>query len=204
MLPLGYDPHTLVDNVWAATAAMVGNDGSRSNERAFWDKFSQIYGEKVFEDIPVFDKFYTEGFQEARAFCGQTPKAKQAVETCRAMGCRVALATNPIFPAVATESRIRWAGLTPEEFSLYTTYENIGFCKPNPAYYREILQRLGAEAKDTLMVGNDVDEDMEAAKAAGIQGFLITDCLVNRQNKALTPYHRGSFDDLLSFLRDWV
>ena len=26
--------------------------------------------------------------------------------------------TNPIFPAIATESRIRWAGLEPEEFEL--------------------------------------------------------------------------------------
>jgi len=32
------------------------------------------------------------------------------------MGFRVALATNPIFPAIATEKRIRWAGLTPEDF----------------------------------------------------------------------------------------
>lgn len=45
-------------------------------------------------------------------------------------GFGVALATNPIFPSVATESRIRWAGLEPEEFALYTTYENTAYCKP--------------------------------------------------------------------------
>lgn len=48
------------------------------------------------------------------------------------------LATNPIFPKVATESRIRWAGLQPEDFELYTTYEKTCHCKPNPAYYTDI------------------------------------------------------------------
>ena len=40
------------------------------------------------------------------------------------MGYKVVLATNPIFPAIATESRMRWAGLAPEDFDYYTTYEN--------------------------------------------------------------------------------
>ena len=40
------------------------------------------------------------------------------------LGLRAVLATNPIFPAVATRSRIRWAGLEPEDFELCTTYEN--------------------------------------------------------------------------------
>lgn len=81
-------------------------------------------------------------------------------------GFGVALATNPIFPSVATESRIRWAGLEPEEFALYTTYENTAYCKPNPAYYRDVAQRLGVDPAACLMVGNDVTEDMVAARSA--------------------------------------
>ena len=121
------------------------------------DRFAALYGEQVREDIPLFDAFYRQEFQQAKAFCGFTPKARAAVEACKAAGHRVALATNPIFPAVATESRIRWAGLAPETFAWYTTYENIGYCKPNPDYYREILRYLGCRAEDCLMVGNDVD-----------------------------------------------
>ena len=167
LAPHGYDPAALVDNIWAGTAAMVGNDGKRTNEAAFWDRFVALYGEQVREDIPLFDAFYRQEFQQAKAFCGFTPKARAAVEACKAAGHRVALATNPIFPAVATESRIRWAGLAPETFAWYTTYENIGYCKPNPDYYREILRYLDCRAEDCLMVGNDVEEDMMAAQAAG-------------------------------------
>ena len=112
------------------------------------------------------------------------------------MGLRVALATNPIFPAVATQSRIRWAGLESEDFELYTTYENIGYCKPNPDYYREIAKRLGVSPEGCLMVGNDVTEDMVASET-GMQVFLLTDCLINKERKDISVYPRGSLLTLL-------
>ena len=50
----GYDPRKLVDAIWAGTASMVKNDGSQSNEAAFWKKFAGIIGEKVLADKPLF------------------------------------------------------------------------------------------------------------------------------------------------------
>ena len=50
----GYDPRKLVDAIWAVTASMVKNDGSQSNEAAFWKKFAGIIGEKVLADKPLF------------------------------------------------------------------------------------------------------------------------------------------------------
>ena len=94
-----------------------------------------------------------------------------------------------------------WAGLTPTDFELYTTYENIGFCKPNPSYYLEITSRLNVAPEECLMVGNDVTEDM-AAKSAGMEVFLLTDCLINREGKDIAQYWLGDFDRLLGFLRE--
>ena len=116
-------------------------------------------------------------------------------------GLRVILATNPIFPAVATQSRIRWAGLSPEDFELYTTYENSRFCKPNPDYYREILQRLDLRGEECLMVGNDVREDM-AAETLGMETFLLTDCLINTENVPLDRWPHGGFQDLQAHLKE--
>lgn len=203
LAPHGYDPAALVDHIWAGIAAMVKNDGSRPNEAAFWAAFAGIYGqERVQKDMPLFDAFYRVEFQQAKDLCGQNPKAKEAVEACKAAGYQVALATNPIFPTYATESRIRWAGLEPEDFALYTTYENIGYSKPNPAYYREVAARLGVLPEACLMVGNDVDEDMIAARQAGMEGFLLTDCLINREGREIASYPQGSFADFLNFLKD--
>ena len=197
LAPYGYEPQKLIEGILSGTATMVKNDGIKSNEQAFWEKFSEIFGEKAYADKPLFNEFYEKGFQSAKAICGFNPNAAMAVHTVKEMGLRVALATNPIFPAVATESRIRWAGLVPEDFELYTTYENIGFCKPNPDFYRELAKRLGVKPEQCLMVGNDVTEDMVAEKA-GMQVFLLTDCLINKERKDISLYPRGSFLQFLN------
>lgn len=197
--PLGYEPQQLIDGIWVGTSAMVHNDGSCTNEAAFWKVFSTRFGSRVEQDKPVFDAFYRTEFQNARSVCGFAPESRQLVEWLKSQGIDVVLATNPIFPAVATQSRIRWAGLQPEDFSLYTTYENIGFCKPSLDYYRELLRRTGCRAGDCLMVGNDVDEDMVAGQL-GMQVFLLTDCLINRHHKDITAYPHGGFSALRTFL----
>ncbi|MGN0675436.1 MAG: HAD family hydrolase, partial [Oscillospiraceae bacterium] len=76
----------------------------------------------------------------------------------------------------------------------------IGYCKPNPEYYREIIRRLGATPEQCLMVGNDVTEDMEAARKAGLSVFLLTDCLINKERRDISVYPRGSFEQLMEFI----
>lgn len=199
LAPHGYEPKQLVEAIWTGTAAMVKNDGTKSNEQAFWEKFSKIFGEKALADKPLFDEFYEKDFQKAKELCKVNPKAAIAVHNIKEMGFQVALATNPIFPASATESRIRWAGLEPEDFELFTTYENIGYCKPNPDYYREIAKRLGVNPEQCLMVGNDVTEDM-IAETVGMKVFLLSDCLINKERKDIDQYKRGGFDQLLEYI----
>lgn len=180
---------------------MVKNDGSCTNEEAFWKSFEKVYGEKVYNDKPVFDDFYKVEFQNAKSDCGFNPIVKDTVAEIKNMGYRTALATNPIFPAVATESRIRWAGLNPEDFEMYTTYENSTHCKPNPEYYKDVLKAINCNAEDCLMVGNNVDEDM-IAETLGMKVFLVTDCLINEKNKDISVYPNGSFLELMKFIKE--
>lgn len=197
--PYGYEPKELIDAIWAGTAAMVKNDGSCTNEEAFWRCFSGIFGEKALEDRPVFEDYYRVEFQEICGICGRNPQAGQMVRWLKSRGMRLVLATNPIFPSVATESRIRWAGLAPEQFEWYTAYENIGFCKPNPAYYREILKKISCRPCECLMIGNDAEEDL-AAQEVGISVFLLTDCLLNRRDRDISQIPQGNFDALRHYM----
>ena len=199
LAPYGYEPQQLINAILAGIEAMIKNDGSQLNEDAFWKRFVEIYGDKVLADKPVFEDFYKNEFQDARSFCGFNPKAAETVRSLKDKGYRVVLATNPLFPSIATESRIRWAGLEPSEFDLYTTYENTSYCKPNLDYYRDILKRIDCRPEECLMVGNDVGEDM-VVEALGMQAFLLTDCLINTQKKDITAYPHGSFEQLLSML----
>ena len=198
--PRGYDPKPFAQGLKLGIEAMYKNDGSCSNEAAFWNAFTAIVGDKVREELPVFDAFYRNEFEGTKAACGYDPRAKETVDAIRAMGYRVALATNPLFPAIATQNRIRWAGLAPEDFELVTTYESSTTCKPNPAYYLEVAHRLGVAPEECLMVGNDAQEDM-AAQLAGMQVFLLTDCLLNRKDADITQWPRGSFDALMAHIK---
>lgn len=196
----GYEPNQLIETIWAGIRAMKKNNGEKCNEAVFWDTASALRGEKILADKPYFDKFYREDFDKVQPSCGYTPKAAELMKTVKSLGYRVALATNPVFPAIATQKRIRWAGLSPEDFELYTTYENSHYCKPNPKYYLEIIQKLGVDPKECLMVGNDVGEDMPA-ETLGMKVFLLTDCLINTQQKDISAYPHGGFDELLDYVR---
>lgn len=199
LAPRGYDPKALIDAVWKGTGAMVKNTGEKSNEAVFWDTFCGIFGEDSRKDLPYFEDFYKVEFQNVRSVCGFAPEAAQVVHRLKDEGYGVILATNPIFPAIATESRIRWAGLAPEDFGLYTTYENSRFCKPNTDYYQDILDRLALKPEECLMVGNDVTEDMVAG-TMGMEVFLLTDCLINKDDTDLSRFPHGGFAELNRFL----
>lgn len=199
LAPQGYDPKKLVDTIWRGTGAMVKNDGSKSNEEAFWEVAAAVYGDRILKDKHFFDEFYEEEFDKIRAVCGYHPAAAQIVHSLKEKGLRVALATNPIFPARATQWRIQWTGLKPEDFELYTTYENSRYCKPNLDYYRDILKQLNVNAEECLMVGNDVGEDM-VAQTLGMKVFLLTDCLINKTNTNMSDYPNGSFQELEEYL----
>ncbi|MBE6730466.1 MAG: HAD family hydrolase [Ruminococcaceae bacterium] len=201
LIPHGYEPKALINAIWLGTAAMVKNDGKCLNEEAFWNKFCEIFGENAIKDMPHFDAFYREEFNLVKASCGYTEKANETVQKIKAMGFKVALATNPIFPSIATEWRMKWAGLDKNDFKLYTTYENSCHCKPNVEYYKDVIKALGVKAEECLMVGNDVTEDM-IAETLGMKVFLLTHSLINKENKDISVYPNGNFDDLIKFIEN--
>lgn len=201
--PKGMNVEKMFDGLWKGTEAMVANDGSRTNETCFWDTFVQIMGEDVLRFQPDFEDFYRNEFEAAKAVTKVNPEARAIVDWLKARGIRLAVATNPVFPMIAQQKRLSWAGFQPEEFEWITSYENSHYCKPNPAYYQEILDRLGLQPSEALMVGNDITEDM-AAQQLGMPVFLSTECLWNPKNLDTAAYPRGSFEDLKQYLTTFL
>lgn len=201
MAPFGYDPEELVKAIWSGTKAMVANDGTATNETVFWKVFLKHYPSFSEKHINEFDNYYIEDFDNVSAVCTPNPKAQKVVELIKEKGLRCALATNPFFPSVATEKRIAWAGFSTSDFEIFTTYENSCYAKPNLKYYEEVIGKLGVSPDECLMIGNDVDEDM-CAKELGMRVFLVTDNLINKQNKDISQYPNGSFTDLIEFIKE--
>lgn len=199
MAQYGYEPKSYCDSIMKATYTMMKNDGGRTNEEAFWDLYLSIFGEDARKDEPVLEDFYRTNFENVKRVTGYDPAAAETVKLLLEKDVPLVLATNPVFPPVATEARIRWAGIDPSVFRIITTYNNIGYCKPSIEYYKDLCDRMGYSPEECVMIGNDTRDDM-VAETIGMKVFLLTDNLVNRENKDITTYNRGSFAELKEFL----
>ncbi len=199
MAPYGYTFEEINAVMWKGTEAMIKNDGSATNYDVFWNTAREFLGERAIEDIPRFDSFYVEEFDKVKNVCGYEEKAANTVRKLKNDGYTIILATNPIFPKMATEWRIKWLGMTPDEFDLYTTYENSYFSKPNPKYYEEVLSKFGLKPEECLMVGNDTRDDMITEKM-GMKVFLRTNYLIHREDYDINIYPNGDLEDLVEYI----
>lgn len=198
--PLGFGKDAMVNMLWDSVKAMVKNDGSVTNAVRFWEVFEKHFPDWD-GDRSVFDRFYDTDFPAIGRQVTPDPHAADCIRLLKQKGYRLIVATNPLFPAVAQVERLRWAGLDPADFEWVTDFENSHFCKPNPAYYGEILQLRGLIPADCVMVGNDVEEDMEAGMAAGLSVWLLTDHLINRKERDIAAYPHGGFADLYTWIQ---
>ncbi len=197
----GYNPAELADNIMRGTYSMVKNNGEKTNEQRFWDYFRSVYGDRADTDQAYFEQFYIEHFDKLSKYCSPNTAASEAVFRAKQLGLRAILATNPVFPKIATHKRMAWAGLSPSDFELVTTYEVSHFCKPSVEYYTEILGKIGLSASECLMVGNDTRDDM-SAEALGMQVFLLTDCLINPCDTDISKYANGNFSALKAYMEE--
>lgn len=193
------DKDKLTKGIWAATHAMMKNDGSAVNEDRFFSTFGSLTGFDIESKKDVFDEFYKNEFQAVSATCYKNPLIPEIISKLKEDGYRIAVATNPLFPLIANKYRLQWAGLDINDFEYCTSYETSRYCKPNLKYYEAILDHLSVSAEDCLMVGNDVVEDM-VARELGIEVFLVTDCIINSENRDINDFPHGSWNDFLKFI----
>jgi HAD superfamily hydrolase (TIGR01549 family) len=195
-----YDPKRFVEHMLLATDAMATNtDPTISNERAFWDAFTQLTGWDPADMVPFFARFYESQFDGLQRLTQPRPEARSMVEWVFGMGYSVVIATNPMFPQIATEKRLAWADLGVDKFdyALVTTYENMHATKPHRQYYLEILDRVHCAPEQALMVGDDFKLDIAPAAAVGMRTYWVD------EQPGLSGSRRSGCGPL-SALRTWL
>lgn len=197
---LGYDAKHCVKCVLAGTKSMYKNDGSVTNETCFWNTFEAISGIKRSECEEKLNSFYRDVFPHLTCCEGRCDNMLEALAILKEKGYRLVLATNPLFPALATKARIGWAELNEEDFDLVTTYDNCHYTKPNVGYYKEVLETINEDISSCLMVGNDSSED-GAIEQLGIPVYLVTDYLIHREETPLTATYQGTSEEFLAFVK---
>ena len=186
-----------------ATQQMIRNQRpDRSLQETFDTAFFPALGLERDSIAGPIDEFYAEVFPTLKQYTSIRPAAITLLEIAARRGYQVVIATNPLFPNPAIMQRIAWAGLSLRDhpISLVTSYETFHFSKPNPAYYAEILARLGWPDGAVIMVGDNLENDIAAARCLGLAAFWITDNGKSPPSGPYSPSASGALGDLIPWL----
>jgi FMN phosphatase YigB (HAD superfamily) len=193
----------LIPTLIAATHEMVRNNRpDRSLKHVFDAAFYPALG-KTEEDLKEqIDSFYAEVFPKLEGITQPRPEAIALVQQAFERGYEVVVATSPLFPLTAIQQRLNWAGLSLEEFpfTLVSSYESFHFAKPNPAYYAEILARLGWPEKPAVMVGDDPYNDILPSQRLGLPVYWVADPSEALPEGVLAPNARGGIEGVLPWI----
>jgi HAD superfamily hydrolase (TIGR01549 family) len=161
---------------------------------------SQATGKSIEEIQADFGVFYQEIYPELRDCTEPVAVAASLVQYLKQLNIAVVIATNPLYPAEAIRQRLGWAGLSDNlsDYALVTHSENMHFAKPDPAYYAEIIARVGIEPDETIMVGDSLRNDIQPATVIGIHTYIIDDTNVKTESGTLEHFLE------MAHTPDWV
>lgn len=158
-----------------ATRTMIApRDPRQSNTALAESIIAHAVQRSVDEVRAAFSVFYAEVYPQLRNCVHDIPLATEIVEFARAQDLAVIIATNPLYPETAIHQRLAWAGLD-SDLAFVTHSDNMHFAKPDPAYYAEIIARVGVEPDEAIMVGDSRQNDIVPATTLGLSTFLITE-----------------------------
>lgn len=172
-------------------------------EESFDAIFYPSIGVAKVEIIGAIQSFYENEFARLRSITAVRPEAEELVEAAFADGHQVVIATSPFFPRIATLQRLAWSGLPVDRypFSIVSTYEDFHFAKPNPAYYAELLAYLGWPENPAVMIGNDMEQDIQPAELLGIPTFHTDSTFQSNSTSKHPLSSQGSLAEAVSWLR---
>ena len=197
------DPQLFVQALLAGTQAMGKN---RRPDCTLREVFEAAFypllgvGPEIFQ--PLADQFYNQVFPTLRQLTQPDPQAVALVEACKARGYRMAVATNPMFPNHAVSQRLAWANLPSDiyPFEIVASFETFHFAKPQPAFFAELLARMGWPAGPVALVGDDLERDVAAGRRMGLPVFWIAQADLLAPDGPHGPSARGGLGDILSWI----
>lgn len=194
------DPERAVRSLHRAVAAMFANsDSGKTLETILLEVLQSELGLSAAAYLASLERFCRTELDALRPLVAGHPLAPQLVEVSLARGWRVVLATNPIFPRAVIDARLAWGALDGVTFDHVTAYETAHFCKPNPAFFGELLEMLGLPAEACLMIGNDTLHDL-AASQVGMRTCLLTPWCIRRPGARFKADWQGDHAQLLTLL----
>lgn len=186
-------------------ALAIEHNGTQSNAERMAVYFQRVSSLSQEETRKAWNSFYSDIYPALMEPCVQPVRgAFELIQALREAGFALVIATNPIYPESAILARMAQVGLPTETgtYALVTGAELMHYPKTNPAYYAEILGRIGVEPDEALMVGDSETNDIQPAHAVGLHTFHIT----QEYAEPIQGGFNGTLEDFSALIHDpeWV
>lgn len=170
---LNVDAKTAIGLVMGGTERMMGVHPGYTNKAIFDEYILEKTGIDISgpEAEATLERFYTQVFPTFGEGHGPFPDSVGLVQYCLDAGMAVGIATQPLFPALATRARMRWAGIEKFGIEVVSSYEVSYSTKPHAEYFLHMAEWLGVSPDRCLMVGDEPVLDM-AAENVGMSTFF--------------------------------
>ncbi|HOH53260.1 MAG: HAD family hydrolase [Fervidobacterium sp.] len=150
--------------------AMKSTDGTKS----LYMKFAEVFSKRTDKPFEYwaekFTYFYENIFDQVESVIEPNLKLTNLIKSTNQ---KLVFASNPLFPEIATVKRIKFAGLSPDNFVYVAHMENCRFAKPNPMFFKDIMDKLNILPQECVMIGDS--EFDRASEKVGIRFVHIAD-----------------------------
>ena len=171
LVGLGYVPTAELVAAWFEieerkfNAWLAGELTHQGQRRARLIEFLPLIGEPVPATDGELDAAYAQFLQHYQDNWVAFPDARPALEVARGNGWRIGVLTNG--STTQQNAKLAAIGLA-DLIDVVCTSELLGVSKPNPESYLRTCEALGTHPADTLMIGDNLDLDVLAPRAAGL------------------------------------
>jgi putative hydrolase of the HAD superfamily len=143
---------------------------AREDEKRWWKDVVH----RVFSEVGMvrdFDRFFDAVYDKFRNSEGWTlfPETTEVLRTLKSRGFKLGVISN-------FDSRVYSVMRSLDILSFFdavTISSEAGYAKPAPEIFQVALRSLGVQADDALLVGDNLEDDVEAAQQVGIHAILL-------------------------------
>ncbi len=158
----------------AIRAVIADRDPSCSNRAVFERALAEALAMPLDVLRDAFERAQAEIFPSLAPLFAPDPAALPLLYRLLERGVAFAIVTNPIFSLETVHQRMSWGGLPLDlPYALITNLDELHFAKPQPHLYEEVLARVGYEADQALMVGDDFRNDIAPTQAIGMHAYWL-------------------------------
>ena len=160
-----------IDDVWAAIYEEMGSVPIAHNRMIVFQRLAEK--NKIERPYLLAERLYHayfNAFFKALRQQGPALQAKNFLKKCKKQKIPVCLVTD--MQALVQTQKLKALKLT-SYVDLMVSNDEAGFDKPNPQIFLQALKKLNLKKKDVIMIGNDMQRDIEGAKKLGISSYRV-------------------------------